>query len=139
MWKAAKLLACGLLCGWILSGADFNGIWMGQVERRNGEMEDIAFQLTQKGATVGGKLYGDYVSTPITEGTIHGDLITFIVVAAEQAGNQINQTRLRFTGKMRDGGIELTREREGSTNAGNGGVVQYKVNSRQTFRLRRLL
>jgi hypothetical protein len=35
--------------------------------------------------------------------------------------------------------MELTREREGATNAGNGGVVQFRGNTKQTFRLKRLL
>ena len=62
------------------------------------------------------------------------------MLAQEQAGNQINDTRLRFTGTIKDGEIELTRERESSTNAGNGGGVQMRANAtKQTFRLKRLL
>jgi hypothetical protein len=120
-------------------GADFAGIWVGQIPTRNGEMQDIAFKFTQSGATLGGKLYGDYQSTAITEGRISGDLVTFIVVAPEQAGNQINEARLRFTGRFENGAIELIREREGATNAGDGGGVQFKGNTKQIFRLKRLL
>lgn len=120
-------------------GADFTGIWVGQIPTRNGEMQDIAFKFTQSGATLGGKLYGDYQSTAITEGKITGDQISFIVIAPEQAGNQINEARLHFTGTMKDGAIELTREREGATNAGNGGAVQFKGNAKQTLRLKRLV
>ncbi|MEX2262237.1 MAG: hypothetical protein WD696_09815 [Bryobacteraceae bacterium] len=121
-----------------LPGADFAGIWVGQIPVRNG-LQDIAFQFTQNGSKLGGKLYGDYQSAPITEGIVSGDLVTFIAIASEQAGNQINETRLRFTGSMKAGEIELTREREGATNAGNGGIVQSRGSSRQTFRLKRLL
>src|SRR5262245_10897140 len=94
-----------------LLGADLTGIWVGRIPGRNGDLLDIAFKFTQSGTTLGGKLYGDYQSAPISEGQISGDQIRFIVIAPEQAGNQINETRLRFTGTVKDGEIELTRER----------------------------
>jgi hypothetical protein len=121
-----------------LLGSDISGTWIGHMPGRNGETKDIAFQFAQKGATLGGKMYGDYQSTPISEGTVSGDLVTFIVNTQEQTGNQINETRIRFTGRLKDGEMELFREREASTNAGNGGAVQVKGNAKQTCRLKRL-
>ena len=145
------IVAC-LLCAWTLHAADVTGIWIGQIPGRNGEMLDIAFKFTQNGTALAGKLYGDYQSTPITEGKITGDQISFVVNAPEQAGNQINRARLSFSGSITAQAsargtepappadeIELTREREGATNAGNGGVVQFRGNAKQTFRLKRLL
>lgn len=129
----------GLFCSATMFAADFAGIWVGQIPGRNGELQDVAFQFVQNGDKLGGKLYGDYQSTPITEGKITGDRITFLLIAPEQNGNQINETRLRFTGNMQSGEVELTREREGSTNAGNGGSVQFKGNTKQTFCLKRLI
>src|SRR5580704_13979495 len=133
-----KLVIATILCACTMSAADLTGIWVGQIPGRNGEPQDIAFQLTQNGTTLGGKLYGDYQSTPITEGKITGDQVTFIVIAPEQAGNQINAARLHFTGNLKDGALELTRERESATNAGNGGVVQFKGSAKVSFRLKRL-
>ena len=133
-----RLLVGGLLCAWALLGADFGGIWVGQIPGRNGEMLDIAFQFTQDGAKLGGKLYGDYQSTPIVEGKITGDQVTFVVIAPEKAGNQINAARLHFSGSLKAGELELTRERESATNAGNGGVVQFKGSAKVSFRLKRL-
>ena len=101
-------------------------------------MQDIAFQFAQTGSKLSGKLYGDYQSAPIVEGTVAGRLVTFVVQASEQAGNQINQTRIRFTGTLQDGVMELIRERESSTNAGNRGGVQSRGNVRTTFKLKRL-
>jgi hypothetical protein len=101
-------------------------------------MDDIAFQFTQEGTALGGKLYGDYQSTPIVEGKVSGDQVTFVVIAPEQAGNQINAARMHFTGSLKGGELELTREREGATNAGNGGVVQFKGSVKVSFRLKRL-
>ena len=134
-----KLFVVALLCVAALPATDLTGIWIGRIPGRNGEMQDIAFKFTQNGTTLGGKLYGDYQSTPITEGKISGDQMSFIVNAPEQAGNQINRARLSFDGSIQAGEIELTREREGATNAGNGGVVQFRGNAKQTFRLKRLL
>ena len=134
-----KLFIVGLLCALTLPAADLSGIWVGQVAGRNGELQDIAFKFTQDGTMLGGKLYGDYQSTLISEGKIEGDQITFIVLAPEQAGNQINKAKLRFSGSIQAGEIELTREREGATNAGNGGTVQFRGAAKQTFRLKRLV
>ncbi|MEZ5351146.1 MAG: hypothetical protein R2762_00790 [Bryobacteraceae bacterium] len=114
------------------------GIWVGQIPARNGEKQDIAFQIRQDGSQISGKLYGDYRSSPIVEGKAEGDTVNFVVLMEEQAGNQINTTRLRFTGSVHDGELELVRERESSTNAGNGGDVQVRGNTKLTLKLRRL-
>jgi hypothetical protein len=122
----------------ILRAADISGIWLGSVTggRRN-QVQDFAFQFIQKGTTLTGKLYLDYSSTPILKGTIDGDRITFQVVAREQAGNEINQAVLRFTGTLKDGEIEITREREEIRAAGNSGAAFVRPGA-QTFRLKRL-
>ena len=62
-----------------------------------------------------------------------------LVAANEQAGNQINETRLRFSGVIKDGEIELTRDRERANNAGNGGDVKFRDQAKTTFRLKRLI
>ena len=121
-----------------LAGADFSGIWVGQLPTRNGEFVDIAFQFTHKGGVLGGKLYGDYKSTPITQGVVYEDNLTFIVVVQEQSGNQINDNRVRFTGAMKDGAIELVREREASITAGNGEKAFFRGNAKQVVKLKRL-
>jgi hypothetical protein len=120
-------------------GADISGIWVGQAPGRNGEPLDIAFKFSVSGNALGGKLYGDYQSMPIIDGRISGEEISFVVVAPEQAGNQINESRLRFKGTIKGGEMELIRQRESSTNAGNGGGVQIKSNAPQTVHLKRLL
>jgi hypothetical protein len=135
-----KLFLCGLLCSFGLFGADFTGVWVGQIPTgRDGALQDVAFKITQNGTTLGGKMYGDYQSSPISEARVSGDLITFVVVAAsQQNGNEINTTRLRFTGNLKDGALELTRDREASNTAGNGGTFVMKGNVKQSFRLKRL-
>lgn len=124
----------------LVCAADLSGIWVGQIPARNGDMQDISFQFQQTGAKLAGKLYGDYQSSPIVVGRVAEAAVMFVVSGSEQAGNQINETRTRFTGRVQENGeIELTREREASHNAGNSGAAEQKKNSpRVTFRLKRL-
>ena len=121
-----------------LPAADISGFWLGSVTggRRN-QVQDYTFQFIQKGAAIAGKLYVDYGSTPILKGTIDGDRIAFQVVLREQAGNEINLSVLRFTGTLKDGEIEITREREEIRAAGNSGAAFARPGN-QTFRLKRL-
>jgi hypothetical protein len=131
------LLVAGLLAGAVW-GADLSGTWIGQLPGRNGTVEDIAFQLVQKGTQLGGKQYGDFESTPIVKGTVAGELVMFVLVRQEQAGNEINETKIRFTGRLVGEELELTREREGATRSGSGAAVTIRNNQKQTFRLRKL-
>ncbi len=137
--RRLTVLTIGLVASVLsLRAADISGIWLGSLNggRRN-QVQDFAFQFIQKGTTLTGKLYLDYSSTPILKGTIDGDRITFQVVAREQAGNEINQAVLRFTGTLKEGEIEITREREEIRAAGNSGAAFARPGA-QTFRLKRL-
>jgi len=128
------------LCAGSLLANDLSGIWIGQIPaRNNGEPQEIAFKFTQQGVTLKGKQYGDYQSTPVIEGKVTGDQVAFVVVAQEQAGNQINETRHRYVGTVSNGTMQLVRIREGSKNAGNGGNVQFKGDNKQSIQLKRLL
>lgn len=122
---------------------DLTGIWVGSIQLGRQGPQDIAFQLVQKGSAISGKLYGDYKSSPIIEGKVENGEINFVVLTQEQAGNQINETRLRFLGCLRSSGeLELTRERERSVNAGNSGGVQPPNRAggvKTTFFIKRLL
>jgi len=119
--------------------ADFNGTWTGTIVGNRGNVEDVAFQLIQKGSELTGKQYGDFESTPILKGTVSGDLVMFVLVRQEQAGNEINQTKTRFTGRMVGNEIELTREKESSVRSGSGASASLKNSPRPTFRLKRLI
>jgi hypothetical protein len=122
-----------------LQAADVSGFWLGSgvTGGRRSQVQDFAFQFHQQGTTLTGKLYVDYGSTPILKGTVEGDRITFEVVAREQAGNEINQAVFRFTGTLKDGEIEITREREEVRAAGNSGAAYARPGS-QTIKIKRL-
>ena len=133
-----KLLLGVFLFALALPAADFTGIWLGSTTsgRRN-QVNDFGFQFVQRGATLTGKVYLDYGTTPILKGTVDGDTITFQIVAREQDGNQINKSVLKFTGIMKDGEIEITREREELRNAGNSGASFTRA-AKTVFKIKRL-
>lgn len=132
-----SILSLCLAC--FASAANFSGFWVGEIPTRKGETQDIEFKFDQNGTALSGKIYGDYSSTSIQEGKVDGDQVAFVVVLQEQSGNQINDSRLRFTGVLKGDEIEITRERESATIAGNGGAVTFRGNPKTTFRLKRLM
>jgi hypothetical protein len=120
----------------LLLAADLTGMWAGQVPGRNGPV-DIAFKIEQTGTRLSGKLYGDTKSSPIVAGTVAGDLVTFVVSTVEQAGNQFHETRIRYTGRLVEGGeLEIIRERESAKDAASGAAVAPRALDKAPFRIR---
>ncbi len=115
-----------------ISAADIDGIWVGQQPARNGEVEDLAFRFKVTDGSITGKMFGDEFDLPISEGSLTGDQVRFVVTT----NNYYNRVKTQFvyTGSIKDGVLELVRERlqapEGK--AGKGGPA------RQTLKLRRL-
>jgi hypothetical protein len=97
------LAATGLLA------ADIDGIWVGQQPGRRGDTEDVAFRFQSKGQSVTGKMFGDEFDLPLSEGNFSGDQLRFVVTTT----NYYNGTKTRFvyTGAIKDGVLELVRER----------------------------
>ena len=126
MMKLLALVTGVLALASGLIAADLTGIWMGQIPARRG-VTDVSFQLVQDGAALGGKLYEDYGSSPITEGSIEGEKVVFVVFAREQAGNQVNLVSYRYAGRVVDGELELTRERTGAVDAVSGANYVLRV------------
>jgi hypothetical protein len=133
-----KLLGALLLAAMALPAADLSGIWLGSTTsgRRN-QVQDFAFRFVQNNASVTGKAYLDYGSTPILKGVVEGDKLSFEIVAREQNGNEINESVFHFTGVIKDGEIELTRARQEMRNAGNAGAAFSKA-ADLTFKIKRL-
>lgn len=134
-----KLFAAVLLFAVALPAADLSGFWLGSATtgRRN-QVFDFAFQFVQKDSTLTGKVYLDYGPTPILKGVIDGDKLSFEIVAREQNGNEISESVFKFTGVIKDGEIELTRERQEIRNAVNAGAGFSRPGSGLTFKVKRL-
>ncbi|MBC7925696.1 MAG: hypothetical protein H7039_08570 [Bryobacteraceae bacterium] len=129
----------GFLFAFASFASDLTGVWVGVIQGRKGEPLDIAFRFAPGNTgALEGKLYGDYGSSLIQDVRIAGSLITFTITMEEQAGNEINTTRFRFSGRIGADEIELTRDRELSTTATNDGPAKVREEIKQTFRLKRL-
>ena len=98
-----------LLLATCVLASDIEGIWVGQQPGRRGEAEDLAFRFKLNGESLTGKMFGDEFDLPITEGSFSGDQVRFTVTTT----NYYNGTKTRFTytGTIKDGMLELVRER----------------------------
>jgi hypothetical protein len=134
-----RLLAALVWSAMALSAADLSGTWLGSVTtgRRN-TIVDFAFRFDQKGAALTGKAYFDYGTVPILKGVIEGDKLSFEIVAREQNGNEISESVFKFTGTMKDGEIELTRERLEMRNSVNAAAAFVRQSTPLTFKVKRL-
>lgn len=121
-----------------LGAADLTGIWMGQMPGRKDQLVEVSIQLKQSGSTLSGKQYGDYKSGKVVEGSVDGDAVVFIVAIPEQQGNQINEARVRYEGKIEGGELQLTRQRIASVDAVTGTKMDFKETPKVTLRLKKL-
>ena len=119
--------------------ADLTGVWTGQLLGRNNAFTDIAFRLVQgAGGEISGKMYGDYGSFKIVSGKLEGERVEFEVIASEQRGNEINDSRFKFSGTLRNGEMELTRERQSIVKAGSGETVKVRNDNNPVVKLKQL-
>jgi len=133
-----KWIAVLLLSTAALHAAGLAGIWLGSsTAGRRGQVTDFAFHFSQNGSTLTGKAYLDYGTTPILNGVVDGDKISFEIVARDQNGNEINESVFKFTGVIKDGEIELKRERQNIRNAVNAGAGLSRP-SELTLKIKRL-
>ena len=131
-------LAAGIVAfALILPAADITGIWLGVPQRPAQPGAGLRLPVHSKGhhsdrqSLSGLRQHAD----PERHGRRRQD--RFQVMAREQDGNEINESVFRFTGTMKDGEIEITREREELRNAGNSGA-SFSRAAKLTFKLKRL-
>lgn len=98
------LIALAALTIWVSFAADIDGKWTGEVQGRNGPQTQT-LMLKSSGNTLSGTVQGARGGpVEITNGTIDGDNVSFIVVREFQE-NKITQ---EFKGKMEGGELKLT-------------------------------
>src|SRR3954454_5285069 len=97
-----------LVANWVLA-ADIAGIWAGQQQGRNGQLEDVAFRFKLDGETLTGKMFGDEFDLPVAAGTVSGDQVRFTVTTTNYYNK--NTTTFIYTGTLKGGELELVRER----------------------------
>jgi hypothetical protein len=113
------------------SAADLSGIWSGTMQVRN-EKQDISFQFKQNGGTLAGKLYGDSVDLPISDGWVSGEAVKFFIKTEGYSG----KTRFVYEGTLENGELRLTREREDSESKVS---EEARKKTRQQIVLKRML
>lgn len=133
MKRAARVFVSGLILSLLLSGADIAGVWTGQVPGRDGEKQDISFQIKLNKNALTGKMFGDEFDVPIQDLQVSGDRISFYVTTTNYYDG--SQTKFVFSGTVAGKEMQLTRERPGVESAGPDAK---KRDAKQTFTVKRL-
>src|SRR5258708_38582214 len=94
----------------VAAAADISGKWTAESPGRNGTPQVTTFEFKVSGAKLEGSTttmrQGNPVVTPIADGKIDGDTISFSQTMT-MGGNEMKMT---WTGKVKADSIELTRE-----------------------------
>jgi hypothetical protein len=94
----------------VVWAADVNGKWTAQVPGgRDGQLQETTFTFKVEGDKLTGTVSGRQGDTPIADGKISGDDISF-TVTRERQGNTIKQA---YKGKVAGDEIKFTRSTEG--------------------------
>jgi hypothetical protein len=112
-----KLMTTGFLLGLLTLtalAADISGKWTAQVPGRNGQTREQTFNLKADGNTLTGTVSGRMGDTPIAEGKIDGDSISF-TQTMEFNGNSV---KLVYKGTVSGDEIKFSRTRDGGEGQG---------------------
>ena len=101
--------ALALIAAAVVWAADVNGKWTAQVPGRQGNTQETTFTFKVEGDKLTGTISGRQGDTPIADGKISGDEISF-TVTRERQGATIKQL---FKGKVAGDEIKFTRTTEG--------------------------
>ncbi len=93
--------------------ADVTGKWTAQVPGRGGQTREQVFNFKVSGDTLTGTVSGRQGDTPISDGKIKGDEISF-VVKMSFGGNEM---KMDYKGKVSGDEIKFTVNREGAERA----------------------
>jgi hypothetical protein len=118
--KIKFLLSCAAVLLVLTTPAwavDVTGKWVAEREGRQGPME-ITFNFQVDGEKLTGTMgMGQFGETPISEGKVEGDEISFVIVRT--FGD--NEMRILYKGKVAGDEITFTTERQGGSMGGPPG------------------
>src|SRR5262245_22937019 len=103
----------------VVWAADVNGKWTAQVPGRDGQPQETTFTFKVEGDKLTGTVSGRQGDTPIADGKVSGDEISF-TVTRERQGATIKQL---YKGKVAGDEIKFTRSTEGGQ--GNRPAVEF--------------
>ena len=105
-YRIAFLAACLVLSGMAIAYAsDVSGKWVAQVPGRQGNTREVTITLKAEGEKLTGTVSGRQGDTPIADGKIKGDEISFTVTQSFQG----NEVKANYTGKVSGDEIKFTR------------------------------
>jgi hypothetical protein len=93
----------------VVWAADINGKWTAEVPGRGGQSQETTFTFKVEGDKLTGTMSGRQGDTPIADGKVSGDEISF-TVTRERQGATIKQL---YKGKVAGDEIKFTRSVEG--------------------------
>jgi hypothetical protein len=111
LYLSACLVLAAISVAW---AADLNGKWVAQVPGRNGQTRETTFNFKVEGSKLTGTVSGMQGDNPISEGSIKGNDVSFIVTANFNG----NQVKLIYKGTLAGDELKLTRTREGGDQPG---------------------
>jgi hypothetical protein len=94
--------------------ADVDGKWTAQVPGRGGQTRETTFTFKAEGEKLTGTVSGMQGDTPISDGKISGDDISFTL----KLNFQGNEVTLLYKGKISGDEIKMTRTRQGGDQPG---------------------
>ncbi len=95
--------------------ADVTGKWVAEREGREGPME-ITFDFQVAGSELTGTMSTQFGETPISEGKVEGDEISFVIVRSFGG----NEMKMLYKGKVAGDEISFTMEMQGAPTGGPG-------------------
>jgi autotransporter translocation and assembly factor TamB len=98
------------ILGTVAWAADVTGTWKAQVPARDGSTREMTINLKQDGSSLTGTIGGPQGDTPIANGKVSGDDISFTVVRS-MGGNEV---KINYNGKISGNEIKFVQTREGS-------------------------
>lgn len=110
---AAAFVLAAVALAW---AADVNGKWVAQVPGRGGQTREQTFTLKADGGKLTGTVSGMQGETPIADGVVKGDDISFTQTFTPPNGG--NAIKVIYKGKVSGDEIKFTRTREGSDQPG---------------------
>jgi len=109
---AAAFLLAAVALAW---AADINGKWVAQVPGRGGQTRETTFTFKVEGGKLTGSVTGMQGETPIADGTISGNNISFTQTFNPPQGDPI---KVLYKGTVSGDEIKFTRTRQGSDQPG---------------------
>jgi hypothetical protein len=97
--------------------SDVTGKWVAQMPGRDGGTSETTFTFKADGANLTGTMSSPMGESPIAEGKVSGDEISFVIV--RKFGE--NEMKILYKGKVAGDEIKFTREFQGGMMGGPGG------------------